>query len=111
MPEPADRTSTRWLSTMLIDREQFGAGPEEIRLALEAVNIESRPLWKPLHLQPLFAGKRRIGGKLCEQLFEQGLCLPSGSNLRPEQRERVIEVVRKCHRPRSACLNRNRAAA
>jgi pyridoxal phosphate-dependent aminotransferase EpsN len=98
MPEPEDRESTRWLSTMLIDAAQFGAGPEQVRLALEAVNIESRPLWKPLHLQPLFAGKRRIGGQLCEQLFERGLCLPSGSNLRPEQRERVIEVIRSCHR-------------
>jgi dTDP-4-amino-4,6-dideoxygalactose transaminase len=98
MPEPQDRFSTRWLSTILIDAERFGAGPEQVRLALEAVNIESRPLWKPLHLQPLFAGKRRIGGQLCERLFEQGLCLPSGSNLRPEQRERVIEVIRDCHR-------------
>lgn len=98
MPEPKDRVSTRWLSTMLIDAERFGAGPEQVRLALEAVNIESRPLWKPLHLQPLFAGSRRIGGQLCERLFEQGLCLPSGSNLRPEQRERVIEVIRDCHR-------------
>lgn len=98
MPQPPDRESTRWLTTILIDREQFGASPEEIRLALEAVNIESRPLWKPLHLQPLFARSRRIGGRVCEQLFERGLCLPSGSNLRPEQRERVIEVIRNCHR-------------
>jgi dTDP-4-amino-4,6-dideoxygalactose transaminase len=98
MPEPADRESTRWLTTILIDAERFGVGPEQLRLALEAVNIESRPLWKPLHLQPLFAGKRHIGGRLVEQLFERGLCLPSGSNLRPEQRERVIEVIRSCHR-------------
>jgi dTDP-4-amino-4,6-dideoxygalactose transaminase len=98
MPQPADRESTRWLTTMLIDPAQFGAGPEQVRVALEAVNIESRPLWKPLHLQPLFAGKRCIGGQLVEQLFERGLCLPSGSNLRPEQRERVVEVIRSCHR-------------
>ena len=98
MPEPDDRESTRWLSTILIDAERFGANPEQVRLALDAVNIESRPLWKPLHLQPLFAGKRHIGGQVVERLFEQGLCLPSGSNLQPEQRERVIEVIRGCHR-------------
>jgi dTDP-4-amino-4,6-dideoxygalactose transaminase len=98
MPEPDDRESTRWLSTILIDAERFGAGPEQVRLALEAVNIESRPLWKPLHLQPLFAGARCIGGQVVERLFEQGLCLPSGSTLQPEQRERVIDVIRSCHR-------------
>jgi dTDP-4-amino-4,6-dideoxygalactose transaminase len=98
MPEPAGFFSTRWLSTLVVEREAFGVGPEELRLALDAANIEARPLWKPLHLQPLFAGRRTIGGEFSEQLFARGLCLPSGSTLRQAQRERVIEVVRAVHR-------------
>jgi pyridoxal phosphate-dependent aminotransferase EpsN len=98
MPEPSGHASTRWLSTILLDSERFGVGPEQVRLALEAVNIESRPLWKPLHLQPLFADAKTIGGALCADLFARGLCLPSGSSLTHQDRERVIEVVRACHR-------------
>lgn len=98
MPEPAGYMSTRWLSTIVLDEAEFGVGPEQVRLALEAVNIESRPLWKPLHMQPLYAGKRRIGGGFAEDLFARGLCLPSGSSLSHQDRERVIEVVRACHR-------------
>lgn len=98
MPEPPGYRSTRWLSVVLLDPERFGVGPEPLRLALEREGIESRPLWKPLHVQPLFAHNRRIGGACTERLFERGLCLPSGSSLRHEDRLRVIEVIRDCHR-------------
>jgi dTDP-4-amino-4,6-dideoxygalactose transaminase len=64
-----------------------------VRLALEADNIESRPLWKPMHLQPVYEGTKFFGVGVCEQLFEQGLCLPSGSNLTEEEFERIFEVL------------------
>ncbi|WP_280523993.1 DegT/DnrJ/EryC1/StrS family aminotransferase [Enhygromyxa salina] len=98
MPEPPGYRSTRWLTAVLLDSEQFGAGPEQVRLALDREGIESRPLWKPLHMQPLFARSRCIGGQFTEQLFARGLCLPSGSTLRGEDRDRVIQIIRACHR-------------
>ncbi|KIG19358.1 Lipopolysaccharide biosynthesis protein RffA [Enhygromyxa salina] len=98
MPEPPGHRATRWLTVVLVDHDRFGVGPEQLRLALERAGIESRPLWKPLHLQPLFARNRCIGGPFTEQLFERGLCLPSGSTLRREDQERVIAVIRACHR-------------
>src|SRR5690606_27058451 len=66
---------TRWLSVMLIDPEAFGADREQVRLTLEAHNIESRPVWKPMHCQPVFQGYEVIGGTVAESLFAQGLCL------------------------------------
>jgi dTDP-4-amino-4,6-dideoxygalactose transaminase len=81
---------------MTIDPAAFGADREDVRLALEAANIESRPFWKPLHLQPVFAACEAVGGSVCEALFDQGLCLPSGSNLSEFQRDDVIETVRRC---------------
>ena len=62
---------------------------------LEAANIEARPVWKPLHLQPLFAENECIGGRVAEALFENGLCLPSGSSLTDEERKRVVQIVRE----------------
>jgi pyridoxal phosphate-dependent aminotransferase EpsN len=94
MPEPQDAESTRWLTVMLIDDVEFGAGPETIRLALEAENIEARPVWKPLHLQPLFAGARVYGGAISEDLFARGLCLPSGSALSPQDQARIVSIIR-----------------
>lgn len=96
MPEAAYGTSTRWLSVMLLDPEQCGRTPEELRLALEAENIESRPVWKPMHMQPVFAGARVFGGGVSERLFAQGLCLPSGTAMSDEDMGRVAEVVRSC---------------
>jgi pyridoxal phosphate-dependent aminotransferase EpsN len=104
MAEPRESFSNRWLSVMQVDHARFGAGPEAIRVALEREGIESRPVWKPLHLQPVFAGNRKIGGEVSERMFERGLCLPSGSTLTADDRARVIGVVRRCHadaRPRS----------
>ena len=96
MPELPEGRSTRWLSVITIDPNLFGATREDVRLALEAENIESRPAWKPMHLQPVFADCKMYGGKVCEAIFDQGLCLPSGTNLSKEQQDRVIAVIQSC---------------
>ncbi len=93
MPEADYGTSTRWLSVILLDPVEFGATAEDVRLRLESRGIEARPVWKPMHLQPLFAGCRRIGGGVAEGLFSRGLCLPSGTQLTPEELQRVVGVV------------------
>jgi dTDP-4-amino-4,6-dideoxygalactose transaminase len=85
--------SNRWLSTVVIDPKIAGVTREDVRIALEAENIESRPLWKPLHLQPIFASSPYYGDKISEKLFEDGLCLPSGSNLTPAELERIDAVL------------------
>ncbi len=91
-----DYFSNYWLSTILIDSSiTNGISPETLRLALEAENIESRPLWKPMHLQPIFEKYPYYGNKVAETLFENGLCLPSGSNLTGEDRDRIAVVVRR----------------
>jgi dTDP-4-amino-4,6-dideoxygalactose transaminase len=95
MPEAPWNRCTRWLTCILVDPAAFGADREEIRLALEAENIEARPVWKPMHLQPVFAACDRFGGEVAEDLFNRGLCLPSGSNLSESDLERVVEVVRR----------------
>jgi dTDP-4-amino-4,6-dideoxygalactose transaminase len=81
-----------WLTCVLVDPNKYGATREDIRLALEAQDIEARPTWKPLHLQPLFVDTSVVGGEVAAQIFERGLCLPSGSNLTDEDLERVIGV-------------------
>ncbi len=93
MPEAAYGRSNRWLTCVTIDPRAFGASREEVRLALEAENIEARPVWKPMHLQPVFSAARRRGGEVAAELFERGLCLPSGSSLSDEDRRRVVETV------------------
>ena len=98
MPEAPYGRCTRWLTCLTIDPTPFGATREEVRLALEAENIEARPIWKPMHLQPVFASCRGVGGAVAERIFERGLCLPSGSNLNPADRDRVIGIVRRCGR-------------
>jgi dTDP-4-amino-4,6-dideoxygalactose transaminase len=94
MPEAAWGYHSRWLTVALIDPAQFGADREAVRLALEAENIEARPVWKPMHLQPVFAGYPCVGGAVAEALFRDGLCLPSGSNLTIVELERVVTAVR-----------------
>jgi len=99
MPEAPWGRATRWLTCILVDPGQFGADRDEIRLALEREEIEARPLWKPMHLQPVFraAGCESVGGAVAEALFERGLCLPSGSNLTEADLARVAAVIRaKC---------------
>jgi dTDP-4-amino-4,6-dideoxygalactose transaminase len=85
--------ATRWLTVMLVDPNEFGAGREEIRQHLESLNLEARPVWKPLHLQPVFTGCRVVGGAIAESLFERGLCLPSGSQMNDGDLARVVEAV------------------
>ena len=97
MPEAPWGRHTRWLTCITVDPKAFGADRETIRLALEAENIESRPLWKPMHLQPVFAGYETIGGEVAEGLFGTGLCLPSGSNLTESDLQRVVDVIRSIH--------------
>ena len=98
MPEPRGWRSTRWLSVILLDVERFGIGPVALREALAAVDIEARPVWKPMHLQPAFASYGAFGGGVAEDLFARGLCLPSGSQLGVEGCRRVIEAIREAHR-------------
>lgn len=89
---PAGR-STHWLSCITVDPELFGATREDIRLALEQENIESRPVWKPMHMQPVYATCRTRGGSVAEKLFTDGLCLPSGSNLTSADLNRIVHVI------------------
>ncbi|HQY95064.1 DegT/DnrJ/EryC1/StrS family aminotransferase [Caldilinea sp.] len=98
MPEMSWGRHTRWLSCITVNEAAFGASREDIRLALEAANIEARPLWKPMHLQPIFAGYERVEGRVSEQLFAQGLCLPSGSNLGEDDLARIVHVIQRVHR-------------
>jgi pyridoxal phosphate-dependent aminotransferase EpsN len=98
MPEAPWGRSTRWLTVMTVDPAAFGADREAIRLALEAENIEARPVWKPMHLQPVFQGAEVWGGDVAAGIFERGLCLPSGSSLAEEDRRRVVAVVRSLAR-------------
>lgn len=94
LPEPEEHYSNRWLSTIIIDPEKNGGiTREHIRMAMEEENIETRPLWKPMHLQPVFDGTKHYGKPVSEQLFNKGLCLPSGSNLTTEETKRIIDVL------------------
>jgi pyridoxal phosphate-dependent aminotransferase EpsN len=76
-----------------VNPEEFGATREQIRVHLETRNIESRPVWKPMHLQPVFASYRVRGGEVASALFDRGLCLPSGSALTDEQRRLVVDSL------------------
>jgi dTDP-4-amino-4,6-dideoxygalactose transaminase len=93
--EPSDDYySNHWLSAILVDPHKTkGIDREQLRLHLETHNIESRPLWKPMHLQPVFADMPFYGGKVAEELFENGLCLPSGSNLEDDDRKRIKAAI------------------
>ncbi len=95
MPIPDWSQPNHWLTCIVVDPVVSGTDRERIRVALEAENIESRPLWKPMHRQPLFASCRVYGGRESERLFRDGLCLPSGSGLTTEEHARVCEVVRR----------------
>jgi dTDP-4-amino-4,6-dideoxygalactose transaminase len=92
LPEPAGAFSNRWLTTVLTPSYETR---EHIRLALEEENIESRPLWKPMHLQPVFSATPAYVNGVSEDLFSRGLCLPSGSNLTETDLERVMGIIKK----------------
>jgi dTDP-4-amino-4,6-dideoxygalactose transaminase len=117
MPEAPYGISNRWLTVILITPEELGADHEAVRLALEAENIESRPIWKPMHSQPVFQvarckaqgarfkgnskdkiKARVVGGSVAEDLFNRGLCLPSGTAMTEADLDRVIEVIASCRK-------------
>lgn len=94
--EPSsDYFSNHWLSAILIDSKIAGKTREDLRLAFLEDDIESRPLWKPMHMQPVFSNAPYYGGTVAEELFENGLCLPSGSNLTDAERERITAKVKE----------------
>ncbi|MDP1580151.1 MAG: aminotransferase class I/II-fold pyridoxal phosphate-dependent enzyme [Candidatus Didemnitutus sp.] len=94
MPEADYGRCTRWLTCLTIDPREAGVDREQVRLSLGEKNIEARPVWKPMHLQPIFRECPNYGGAVGERLFADGLCLPSGSNLTMSDLERVVEAVR-----------------
>jgi dTDP-4-amino-4,6-dideoxygalactose transaminase len=123
MPEAPYGRSNRWLTVILITPKEFGVDRETVRIALESQNIEARPMWKPMHMQPVFnpqitpvrspgptgqaqitqmKGKKKrykarvVGGKVAEDLFNRGLCLPSGTAMTEEDLDRVISVILSC---------------
>jgi dTDP-4-amino-4,6-dideoxygalactose transaminase len=127
MPEASYGKSNRWLTVILISPDEFGTDREEVRLALEAENIEARPLWKPMHKQPVFrvaahsselmvrsggtnttqwgAGSKErkyaarvVGGEVAEDLFNRGLCLPSGTAMSQSDLDRIISLIRRCRK-------------
>ncbi len=95
MPEAAYGRCTRWLTCLTIDPAVAGTDRDAVLAALEAANIEARPLWKPLHLQPLYRGAECIGGVVSADLFARGLCLPSGSGMTEADLQRVVRTVRR----------------
>jgi dTDP-4-amino-4,6-dideoxygalactose transaminase len=95
MPEPASSRSTRWLTCLTIDPADAGVSRDDLRVALEREDIEARPVWKPMHLQPVFRDCRFVGTGVADELFARGLCLPSGSSLTNEELGRVIHIVAK----------------
>ncbi|BAY74796.1 DegT/DnrJ/EryC1/StrS aminotransferase [Nostoc linckia NIES-25] len=97
MPEANYGYATRWLTCITVEPEAFGVNREQLRLALLEQQIESRPVWKPLHIQPIFAECESFGGAVSEDLFARGLCLPSGSNLTDGDLKRVISQIQKFH--------------
>jgi dTDP-4-amino-4,6-dideoxygalactose transaminase len=88
-----DYFSNYWLSCILVDKAITGFSSEKIRLAMAKKKIECRPLWKPMHLQPIFKNVPYFGSKISDNLFERGLCLPSGSNLNSEEKFKINDVL------------------
>jgi dTDP-4-amino-4,6-dideoxygalactose transaminase len=94
MPEAAAGRATRWLTVLTVDAGAAGTDRETIRTHLDERGIEARPAWQPMHLQPVFAGAEMRGGAVCERIFRDGLCLPSGSGLTDDEIDTVIDEVR-----------------
>jgi dTDP-4-amino-4,6-dideoxygalactose transaminase len=95
MPELAGSDPNDWLTVVTLDAQKYGASPEEVRKHLEHLDIEARPAWKPMHLQPSFAGSPVRGGAVAEEIFRTGLCLPSGSGMSDDDVDRVAGGLQK----------------
>lgn len=100
LPEASWGKSSCWLTCLTFDERVSGVNRETVRLALMEREIEARPLWKPMHLQPVFRTSESIGGSVAEDLFERGLCLPSGSNLQSDELDEIVGIVRGCFKSR-----------
>jgi len=98
MPALADSDPNYWLTVMTLDSHQYNASPEEVRKHLEHLDIEGRPAWKPMHLQPAFAASPVRGGRVAEEIFRTGLCLPSGSSMSDDDVDRVANAVKSASR-------------
>lgn len=98
IPVASYGTPNYWLTVILITPESFGADREGVRLALEAENIESRPIWMPMHLQPVFKHCWIRGGSVGEGLFASGLCLPSGTHMTDDDLRRITEIIKGCYK-------------
>ncbi|XOF34023.1 MAG: DegT/DnrJ/EryC1/StrS family aminotransferase [Candidatus Electrothrix sp. YB6] len=96
MPEPDFARSTRWLTCLTVDPGQAGINRDAIIQELENNNIESRPTWKPMHMQPLYAGYETVGGQVAEEIFRNGFCLPSGTGMRENELKQVVSIVQEC---------------
>jgi len=95
MPEAPWGMHSRWLTVISVDKKKFGKGPENILINLEKLGIETRPVWKPMHMQKVFHGCTLKGGRVAEQLFATGLCLPSGTSLSEDELALIINTIRK----------------
>ena len=98
MPEAPYGRATFWLTCMTVDPQAFGADREALRVHLEQDQIEARPVWKPMHLQPAYRGCRVRGGSVSAELFQRGLCLPSGSSLDALDRARILDAIHSISR-------------
>jgi pyridoxal phosphate-dependent aminotransferase EpsN len=94
MPQAAYGLHTNWLSCFLIEEGKFGRSRDQLIRALDEADVESRPVWKPMHLQPLYAGCEHYGGDVAEDLFRRGICLPSSSSLSAVDQLHVVNAVR-----------------
>lgn len=102
MPQAPYGRHTNWLSCFLVEESLLGCSRDAIIAALQKENIEARPVWKPMHLQPLFADAPRYGGAVAEDLFARGICLPSSSSLSADEQRRVVGAIRGLARPKAA---------
>jgi pyridoxal phosphate-dependent aminotransferase EpsN len=111
MPQALWGLHTNWLSCFLVDERAFGSTRDGLIARLDAAGIESRPVWKPMHLQKLYSGCDTYGGDVAEDLYRRGICLPSSSNLTDEDQRRVIDCVRAAHAPRHFVTAASRSAS
>jgi len=95
MPQAAYGVHTNWLSCFMVDEDKFGVPRDVLVRELDAAGVESRPVWKPMHMQPVFQGCSHYGGEIAEDLFRHGICLPSSSSLKLEDQLHIVNVIRK----------------